>query len=128
NRLAAASQPAGKMTVGFGDAFARIDNEEGYVRGSERPLGVDPHPALERGRGSLFETGGVDDPEAEIRRTALHLPAVAGQPRGIVDQGRSAADEPVEKRRLPDIRSSQYGDRKAHRSGWALAFCLTVNR
>ena len=116
------------MTIGFGNALACVDDEKSYVRCGQRPLGVHPHPALERSRRSLFKAGCVDDAKAEIGDTAFTLTAVASQPRSIVDKGQSSTDEPVEKRRLPDIRSSQNGDRKAHRSGWALAIRLTVDR
>jgi len=100
----------------------------GYVRCGERPLGVFPHSALERGRCRLFEAGGVDNAKAEIGNPSLTFPAVASEPRRVVDEGQSAADQPVEKRRLADIRSSQYGDRKAHRIDCALTFRLTVHR
>ena len=116
------------MTVGFGDSLACVDDEEGYVRRGERPLGVCPHPALERGGCGLFEAGRIDDAKAEIGDSPIALPAVSRQPRSVVDEGQSAADEPVTEGRLADIRSSQNGDREAHRGGCVQAIGSTIGR
>src|SRR5262249_42826950 len=128
NRFTAAPQPSGKMTVGFGDPLACVDDQEGYVRRGERPLGVYPHPALERGRRGLLEAGRVDDAKAKISDPPLTLPAVTGQPGGVIDEGQPAADEPVKECRFTDIRSSQYGDRKAHLSDRAQVIRSTIGR
>ena len=104
------------MAVGFGDAGARIDDEERHIGVGERPLGLRLHAPGERGRRRLFEPGGVDRPKFEIGDPGGAFAAVAGQPRRVVDQRQPAADEPVEQGRLADIGPSEDGDRKAHRA------------
>ena len=96
DRLAAAPQPAGKMAIGFGDAGARIDDEERHIGFGERLFGLHLHAPGKRGRRRLGEPGGIDRPKFEIGDPGGTFAAVAGQPRRVVDQSQPAADEPVE--------------------------------
>ena len=101
------------MAVDRRHALARIDHEQRDVGLVERALGLRPHAAGKRLGRRLFEPGGVDQPEVEIGDMPLALAAVAGHPGQIVDQRQLAADEPVEQRRLADIRPADDRDREA---------------
>jgi hypothetical protein len=97
-----------------GDALARIDDQQHNIGEIERALGLRPHASGERCRRRLFEPGGVDNAEFEVGDAAVAFTAVAGHPRRVVDQRRAPPDEPVEQRRLADIRPAEYRDREAH--------------
>jgi len=74
------------------------------------------HASGKRIRCGFFEPCGVDRAKVEIGDPGGTLAAVPGQSWRVVNKCRSAADEPVEQRRLSDIRPAEDGDRKAHRT------------
>ncbi len=92
HRLARSPQPGGEVAVGFGHAVTRVDDEQRHIGVGERALGLRLHAAGERGRRRLFEPGGVDRAKTEIGDMGFALAAIAGQPGGVVDQRRAAAD------------------------------------
>ena len=110
DRLAGGAQHGGEMPVERRDAGARVDEEEADVGGPHRRLGLHPHAAGEALRRGLVEAGGVDGGEAEAAEPRVALAPVAGDARQVVDQRQPAADEPVEQRRLADIRPADDGN------------------
>ena len=123
DRLAGAAHRRGEMAVGGGDPGARVDDEEDRVAVEQRGLGLRAHAAGERLGIALFEPGGVDDGEGEIDEPRLALAAVARHARLIVDERELPADQPVEQRRLADVRPADDRDlahgRSAFRCGAA---------
>ena len=114
DRLAGAAQTLRKMPIGRGEAGARVDHEQDRVAIHERGFRLRAHAPGERVRIALLETGGVDDGEGEIGESGLALAAVAGDARLIVDQRQPAPDQPVEQRRLADVRPADDRDLGAH--------------
>ena len=114
DRLVGAAQRLREMPVGAGHAGARVDHEQDRVAIGERRLGLRAHAAGQRGRIALLQPGGVDDGEGEIAELRLALAAVAGDAGLIVDQRELAADQPVEQRRLADVRAADDGDFGGH--------------
>ena len=80
----------------------------------DRGFGLRPHAAGQAFRRRLFKAGGVDDGEIEIAEPGLAFAAVAGHARPVVDQRDAPADQPVEQRRLADIRPADNGDGETH--------------
>ena len=93
---------------------ARIDHEQDRVAIDKRCFRLRAHAARERLQIAFLEACGVDDGEGKVRDPALALAAVAGDARLIVDQGQPAADQPVEQRRLADVRPADDRDLGAH--------------
>ena len=65
-------------------------------------------------RGLGIETAGVDDPHLAAEVIGLAVAAIARQARRVVDERGAPADEPVEQRRLADVRPAD--DRDERRS------------
>ena len=101
------AQQLGERAVDRGDAGAGVDQEQADVGGVHRPLGQRPHPAGQAGVGRLLEPGGVDDGEAQRPEPARALAQVAGDAGLVVDQRQPPADQPVEERRLADVRAGR---------------------
>ncbi len=114
DRLVGAAHRLREMLVGVGEPGARVDHEQDRVAIDERRFRLRAHAPGERFRIALFKTGGVDDGEGEVRDPAFALAAVARDARLVVDERQPAADQPVEQRRLADIRPADDRDFGAH--------------
>ena len=99
---------------------AGVDHEEDDIGLGDRGLGLGPHAAEERVLVGLFETGGVDDREAEMAERGIALAAIARHARPVVDQRELLADEPVEQRRLADIGPADDGDDGCHQTSHSI--------
>ena len=115
--LAERAQQLGEMAVERRQAGAGIDDEQADVGRADRGLGLRAHAAGERIRRGLVEAGGVDGGEFEPADAGLALAPVAGDARQVVDQRQPLADEPVEQRRLADIRPTDDGDAERPSAG-----------
>ena len=102
------------MLVGRGEPGARVDHEQDRVAIDERGLGLRAHAPDERIGIAFLETGGVDDGEGEVRQSGFALATIAGDARLVVDQRQPAPDQPIEQRRLADIRPADDRDLGAH--------------
>ena len=109
-----AAHEIGEGAVDRRQAGARIDQEEDRIGRGDRGFGLRPHAAGQALGRRLLEAGGVDHREGEIAEPRLALAAVAGDARPVVDQREPLADQPVEQRRLADIRPADDGDGEAH--------------
>ena len=114
DRLAGAAHRLRKMLVGGGEPGARVDHEQDRVAIDERCFRLRAHAPGERFRIALFEAGGVDDGEGKVRDPALALAAIAGDARLVVDERQPAPDQPIEQRRLADVRPADDRDLGAH--------------
>ncbi len=63
---------------------------------------------------AFVEARGIDHREGEIAEARLPFAAVARHARPVVDQRKPLADQPVEQRRLADIRPPDDGESEAH--------------
>ena len=102
------------MPVARGHAGARVDEEEDRVAVGERRLGLGAHAAGERLPVAGFEPGGVDDGEGKIAEPRFALAPIAGDAGLVVNQRQFAPDEPIEQRRLADVRPPDDGDFHVH--------------
>ena len=102
------------MLVGGGEPGARVDHEQDRVAIDEGCFRLRAHAARERFRIALFKTGGVDDGEGKVGQSALALAAIAGDARLVVDQRQPAPNQPIEQRRLADVRPADDRDLGAH--------------
>ena len=110
DRLADRAQHLGEMPVERRHAGAGVDQEQADVGRAHGGLGLGRiRPARLSGRG-VVEAGGVDGGELEVAEPRLALAPVAGDARAVVDQRQPPADQPVEQRRLADIRPADDGD------------------
>ena len=99
------------MLVERRHAGARVDQEQTRASAErDRRLGLRAHPPGEAVGRRLVEAGGVDRGEVEVAEPRLALAAVAGHAGQVVDERQPPADQPVEQRRLADIRPADDGD------------------
>ena len=110
DRLADDAEELGEVRVERRHAGARVDHEEAEIGRADRRFGLRAHAAGEAVRRRFVEAGGIDGGEAQVAETRLALAAVAGDAGQIVDQRQPPADQPVEQRRLADIRPADDGD------------------
>jgi hypothetical protein len=116
DRLADAADDGGELGVERGDASARVDDEQAEIGGLEAGQALGGEPAGQGLLGARIHAGGVDHLERQLAQPGLTLEPVAGDAGQVVDQRTAAADQPVEERRLADVRPPQDRDR-AHRLG-----------
>ena len=112
--LARPAHEVGEVPVVRGHADARVDDEQDRVGISQRLLGLRAHASGQGRRFGLLESGRVDDREAEVAEARLAFAAVARHAGLVVDQRELLADEPVEQRRLADVRPADDGHREVH--------------
>ena len=113
-----ATQPAGDLFVQRGQADTRIEYEHRRVRAFQTDFGLLAHPAGQAVGILVFPAGGVDDLELQPRDFRIAEAAVARDAGLVVDQRQPLADEPVEQRRLADIRAADDDHRGL---GWGYA-------
>ena len=65
----------------------------------------------------MLEPGGIDQPDSARSELGVGLAPVARQSRLIVDKREALAGEPVEQRRLADIRPTDDGNGEGHEVG-----------
>ena len=107
HRLAGTAHALGEVTIAFGHAGARVDEEQHGVAIGERRLGLGAHAPRQRLAVARLQAGGVDDGEDEIAEPRFAFAAVAGDAGLVVDQRQLAADQPIEQRRLADVRAAR---------------------
>ena len=112
--LAGATHSLREMAVGVGDAGARIEHEQDRVAIDEGHFRLRAHSARERFRFPLFEAGGVDDGEGEVRDPALAFATIAGDAGLSSTSGEPAPNQAIEQRRLADVRPADNRDFDAH--------------
>ena len=103
HRLVRRPQDLSELLVAGRDAGARVDDEEHEVRlcdGRARLLG---DLAVERSLALEVDAAGVDDPEVDAVPVREQLLAVAGDSRGLVDDGCAALGQAIDQRRLADV-------------------------
>ncbi len=61
-----------------------------------------------------IETAGVDDAQRRAEVIGIAVAAIARQVRRVVDERGAATDEPVEQRRLADVRTPDDRDERRH--------------
>ena len=103
------------MLVGGRHAGARVDHEEHEVGFLHRRLGRLAHAVGERFRRRLLKPRGVEQAETHVARIDLRLAPVARDAGQIVDERQPLAGQPVEERRLADIRPAGDGDGEGHK-------------
>jgi hypothetical protein len=116
DRLAGLAQDLGEGLIVRGEPRLGVDDEHrdvGVVDGMQR-LGA--HAALQRIGMADLEAGRVDDVEDKIVKLGGMQAAVARHARRVVDKRELAPGQPVEQRRLADIRTSDDGNGEAHPS------------
>ena len=92
----------------------RVDDKQDRVAIRERGFSLRAHPPGERLGIAFRQTRRVDDREREIGNPGVALAAIARDAGLIVDQRELASDEPVEQRRLADVRPADDRDLGAH--------------
>ena len=131
HRLAGRAQLLREIAIDRRDAGAAVDDEHQRVRFVDRAhrLAVDAG-ADHLGRGLGIETAGIDEPERRAEVVGLAVAAIAGEVRRVVDERGAAADEPVEQRRLADVRPADDRDQRAFTcvagiSSWPPCFVIS---
>ena len=109
DRLLAAAQQVGDLGVVVGDAGGGFDHEEDHVG----LVDGDDHLLADLFFEGVVRTGGpaagVDDRELGAAPVAFAVMAVAGDARGLIDNGLAHADQPVEEGGLAHVRASYDG-------------------
>src|SRR5690606_14696494 len=104
---------------------AGVEDQHDRVRGGDRLASLPLDLAGERVLGGEVDAAGVHEVEADPVPLALDRLAVAGHPGLVVDDGLAAAGEPVDERRLADVRKADdrdlrsagvHGERSSRRS------------
>ena len=114
DRLAGATHRLREMLVGGGEPGARVDHEQDRVAIDEGCLRLRTHAPGERFRIALLEARRVDDGEGKVRDPALALAAIAGDARLVVDERQPPPNQPIEQRRLADVRPADDRNLGAH--------------
>ena len=107
------AQDLRELLVARCDARSRVDDEEdeiGLLDGLPR-LRCDLRP--ERPGVGLVDAAGVDEAKRRARPLAQQLLAIARDARRLVDDGGARRREPVDQRRLADVREPDDRDRAA---------------
>ena len=100
---------------------ARIDHEQRDRRAGQRRLGLNTHPARQRGGVFVFPTGGVDNRKRQTQQVSLSESAVASNPGLVIDQRQPLAHQPVEQRGFAHIGTAD--DDNLGQLGGGHAFC-----
>ncbi len=109
--LSRGAQDRRELLVAGRDPGPRVDDEEhevGLVHRRARLLR--DVPPVRPGVG-LVHAAGVDEPEGDAVPVAEELLAVARHPRGLVDDRGAGLRQPVDERRLADVREADDRDR-----------------
>ena len=118
HRFAAATEACGGFAIKRDDAFLHIDDEDDEVGGFDSELDL-----FERGFrddvGCLFPTeqanaAGIDECERLAMPFGFGADAIARDAGLIVDDGNAPPNDPVEERRLADVRATDDGDESRH--------------
>ena len=105
-----ASQYLGDGVVFGGDPGRHVDDEEHDVGLGDRRAGLVGNEQIEPVT-PRHDAAGVDDAERPPRPCRLQLEAVASHPRSLLDDGGTPPDDPVDERRLTDVRAPGDDDR-----------------
>jgi len=110
DRPAAAPQQSGERAVERRHPGPDIDDEQHDVGFLQRRRRLPLHPCRQHVAAGVLEPCRIDHPEGKIGEPGEALPAVAGYPRGIIDDRLPPAHQPVEQGRLPDVRAPDDGN------------------
>jgi len=97
--------------VGVRRADLGVHDEDDGVGRLDRVLGLRGHRRVDA-EDVLLPAAGVDDLETPPGPLGLIGDAVAGHPRLVLDDGLAAADDPVDERRLADVRPPDHGQHR----------------
>ena len=121
--LAGPAYEAGEMPVRGHEADAAVGHEHDRIRLGHSRFGLRAHASIEGFSLPLVEPGRVDDGEAEVAEPGIAFAPVACHAGQVIDQRQLLADQPVEQRRLADVRTPDDGDGKRHQGLAAAGAC-----
>ena len=114
-RAAALADPFGDVDVERRDPFLEIQHEQREVRFLDRVIGL-LHDLAQDGLGARgIDPARVHEQEAAAAPGGLGVVAIAGQPRKLVHDGLTLAQDAVEERGFSDVRSPDDRDDGKHR-------------
>ena len=116
HRLAGRAHEFGEDLIAGNDPRPRIDQENDKVRLLDGLDSLLAHAGGET-RIAMLEPSGIDQPDGARSKLGVGLAPVARQSGLIVDKGEALAGEPVEQRRLADIRPTDDGNGEGHEAG-----------
>ena len=111
DRLARAAQDRGQLLVARSDPGPRVEDEEDEVGLGDRAARLLGDLLRQRRRVGDVHAAGVDEQEALAGPLADDLLAVARDAGRLVDDRLARAGQPVDERRLADVREADDGDR-----------------
>jgi hypothetical protein len=114
HRFAGAAHQGGELPVDRGEARAHIHHEQDRVGALDCGLRLLHHAGDQAVGRPLVETRGIDRRECQVAEPAMTFAPVARHAGPVVDQREALADQPVEQRRVADIRPSDDREGKAH--------------
>ena len=105
-----AAQDVGRLLVGRGQPDDGVHHQHDDVRLRDGQPGLVLDGGLDQVVGVELEAARVDQDEAPSVPLGVAVEAIAGRVGAILDDGRAAADDPVEERALADVRPADDGD------------------
>ena len=106
DRTPGAAQGARDDQVGLGGAGAAVDDEQHEVGGGDGALGLRRHHRLQPA-GVRLPAAGVDEGEPAPAPQRVVGDPVAGDPGNVLHDRLAAAEDPVDQRRLADVRPAR---------------------
>ena len=100
----------GRLLVGRRQPDDRVHDEDDDVGLGDGEAGLLLDRGLDQVVGVELEAAGVDEDEATAVPLGVAVEPVAGRVGAVLDDGRAAADDPVEERALADVRPADDGD------------------
>ena len=116
HRLARRTNELGEDLIAGNNASPGIDQENHEVRLLDCGDGLLAH-ARGKTRIAMLKPGSVDQPDSDRSKLGVSLAPVARQSRLVVDKRKPLAGEPIEQRRLADIRPTDDGNGEGHEAG-----------
>ena len=113
--LRALAEDRRELLVARRDPGARVDDEQDQVGLCDRGVRLIGDRARDRRLVGDVDAAGVDQPEALAVPVGDELLAVAGDTRRLVHHGRPRLGQPVDERRLADVRKADDRDRARER-------------
>ena len=104
------AQNVGGFPVGRRQAGDRVDHEEDQVGLVDGQPGLLLDLFFDRVAGVDFQTTGIDHDETSAVPVGIAVDSVAGGSSAILDDGRAAANDPVEQCAFPDVRAADDGN------------------
>ena len=110
DRGAGLAQQVRGLEVGRRRTGDRVDDEQDHVGLGDREAGLDLDGSLDRVVRVDLEAAGVHDEEAAAVPVAVAVQPVPRRARPVLHDRGPLADDPVEERRLPDVRTTDDRD------------------